>query len=214
MKLSRYGEDGIRVVFGDTIDLDTHEKVRRFFYLIKSLDRADISEIIPSFCTCLIRFDLKQTSYEKLSSLIGEAYRREDGSGAFPAPTMHEIPVRYGGQYGLDMEFACFHTGLSQEEFIAIHTGVEYTVFAVGFIPGFPYMGTLDRRIGLPRLETPRTRVPAGSVGIAQLQTGIYPFISPGGWQIIGRTDTTLFDPYKEPYSLIQIGDRVRFVSI
>ena len=214
MNLSRYGEDGIRVLFGDVIDLDVHEKVRRFYYFIRSLQRPDIIDLIPSFRSCLIHFDLRRTTYEKLSSLILDAQREEPSLRALPAPATHEIPVRYGGEYGLDMAFVCTHTGLTENEVIAIHTGVEYTVYAVGFVPGFPYLGTLDARLDMPRLETPRIRIPGGSVGIAQLQTGIYPFESPAGWQIIGRTDVRLFNPEKEPYSLLQIGDRVKFISI
>lgn len=214
MNLSRYGEDGIRVLFGDVIDLDVHEKVRRFYYFIRSLQRPDIIDLIPSFRSCLIHFDLRRTTYEKLSSLILDAQREEPSLRALPAPATHEIPVRYGGEYGLDMAFVCTHAGLTENEVIAIHTGVEYTVYAVGFVPGFPYLGTLDARLDMPRLETPRIRIPGGSVGIAQLQTGIYPFESPAGWQIIGRTDVRLFNPEKEPYSLLQIGDRVKFISI
>ena len=214
MNLSRYGEDGIRVLFGDVIDLDVHEKVRRFYYFIRSLQRPDIIDLIPSFRSCLIHFDLRRTTYEKLSSLILDAQREEPSLRALPALATHEIPVHYGGEYGLDMAFVCTHTGLTENEVIAIHTGVEYTVYAVGFVPGFPYLGTLDARLDMPRLETPRIRIPGGSVGIAQLQTGIYPFESPAGWQIIGRTDVRLFNPEKEPYSLLQIGDRVKFISI
>jgi KipI family sensor histidine kinase inhibitor len=214
MNLSRYGEDGIRVLFGDVIDLDVHEKVRRFYYFIRSLQRPEIIDLIPSFRSCLIHFDLRRTTYEKLSSLILDAQREEPSLRALPTPATHEIPVHYGGEYGLDMAFVCTHTGLTTDEVIDIHTGVEYTVYAVGFVPGFPYLGTLDARLDMPRLETPRIRIPGGSVGIAQLQTGIYPFESPAGWQIIGRTDVRLFNPEKEPYSLLQIGDRVKFISI
>jgi len=106
------------------------------------------------------------------------------------------------------------HCHLRPEEVIARHTGELYTVYTVGFTPGFPYLGTLDAAIAAPRLETPRTRIPAGSVGIAQRQTGIYPFESPAGWQIIGRTDASLFDTKHPPYSLMQIGDKVRFYEV
>lgn len=214
MNLSRYGEDGIRILFGDIIDLDVHEKVRRFFYFIKSLQRPDIIDIIPSFRSCLIHFDLRQTTYEQLSSLITEAQQQTLSIHALPASVTHEIPVHYGGEYGLDMAFVCSHTGLRDNEIIDIHTGVEYTVYAVGFIPGFPYLGTLDPRLNVPRLETPRVRISGGSVGIAQQQTGVYPFPSPAGWRIIGRTDMSLFNPQKEPHSLMQIGDKVKFINL
>jgi 5-oxoprolinase (ATP-hydrolysing) subunit B len=113
----------------------------------------------------------------------------------------------------LDMKIVCRQTGLAADDVIAIHSDLIYTVFAVGFIPGFPYLGMLDERIRVPRLETPRTRIAAGSVGIAQGQTGVYPFPSPAGWRIIGRTDVRFFNHEKEPYSLLQIGDKVKFTS-
>jgi KipI family sensor histidine kinase inhibitor len=213
MKLSHYGEDGIRILFGDVIDLDVHQRVRRFYYLIKSLQRPDIIDIMPSFRSCLIHFDLKQTTYERLVSLILDVQQRAPSDRSLPEPVIHDIPVRYGGEYGLDMAFVCTHTKLAEDEVIEIHTGVLYTVFTVGFAPGFPYLGTLDPRLNVPRLETPRIRIAAGSVGIAPRQTGIYPFPSPAGWQIIGRTSVSLFDPRKEPYSLMQIGDQVKFIA-
>jgi KipI family sensor histidine kinase inhibitor len=129
-----------------------------------------------------------------------------------PEPKTYEVPVEYGGGSGFDIDFVASHTGLSEDEIIEIHTSVTYKVFAVGFMPGFPYLGILDQRLYVPRLETPRLKVPEGSVGLAQLQTGIYPFESPAGWRIIGRTNKKLFDYNKEPYSVFQIGDKVRFI--
>lgn len=214
MNLSRYGEDGVRVLFGDAIGPDVHEKVRRFFHLIQSMRRSEIIDVIPSFRSCLIHFDLRRTTFEQMSCLIAEAQQRAHSFLALPAPSSHEIPVRYGGEDGPDMAFVCSHTGLAEQEVIDIHCGVEYTVYAVGFVPGFPYLGPLDATLNVPRLETPRIRIPGGSVGIAQLQTGIYPYPSPAGWRIIGRTDACLFEPRKAPYSLLQLGDRVKFVRI
>jgi inhibitor of KinA len=112
------------------------------------------------------------------------------------------------------MTFVRSHTGLTDNEIIDIHTGVVYTVYAVGFVPGFPYLGTLDKRLEVPRLETPRVRISGGSVGIAQRQTGVYPFPSPAGWRIIGRTEVRLFNPQEKPYSLLQIGDKVKFINL
>jgi len=138
MNLSNYGEDGIRILFGDVIDLEVHEKVRRFYYLIKSLKRQDIIDIIPSFRSCLIHFDLRQTTYERLSSLIMDAHQQAPSVRPLPEAATHEIPVHYGGEYGFDMAFVCTHTGLPEDEIIDIHAGVVYTVFAIGFVPGFP----------------------------------------------------------------------------
>jgi len=210
MNISRYGEEGIRILFGEKIDLEIHERVRRYYFFLKSLQLREITDIIPSFSSCLILFDRKKTSYEALTASLREKEfltARID----IREPKTCEVPVEYGGESGFDIDFVASHTGLSEDEIIEIHTSVTYKVFAVGFMPGFPYLGILDQRLHVPRLETPRLRVPEGSVGLAQLQTGIYPFESPAGWRIIGRTNKKLFDCNKEPYSTLQIGDKVRF---
>ena len=213
MNISRYGEEGIRILFGEKIDLETHDRVRRYYFFLKSLQLEEITDIIPSFRSCLILFKRKRTSFEALAASLRE---KEFilGHVDIPEPETYEVPVEYGGENGFDIAFVASHTGLSDDEVIEIHTSVTYTVFAVGFMPGFPYLGILDQRLYVPRLETPRVKVPEGSVGLAQLQTGIYPFDSPAGWRIIGKTNKKLFDYNKEPYSIFQIGDKVRFVSI
>jgi len=213
MKYLRYGEDGIRVVFGDTIDLEVNEKVRRFYFFVKSLELREIIDITPSFCSCLICFNNMAISFKDLTSLLLKK-TVDIESVALPMPVTHEIPVIYGEENGPDMEFISAYSGLTKDEIIKIHTATVYTVFSIGFMPGFPYLGTLDKRLYAPRLETPRVRVPKGSVGLAQLQTGIYTFESPGGWRIIGKTETTLFDYRKKPYSVLGIGDKVRFINI
>ncbi len=211
MEFFKYGEDGIRIVFGDTINHTTHTSLRRYSFFLKSLHIKGIRNIIPSFTTCLIHFDIQETSFQKIIALLQER-KDEVENVEVPEPSHHEIPVMYGGEYGPDMEFVASYSGLAEEEVIEIHTGTIYTVFAIGFMPGFPYLGPLDRRLYSPRLETPRLKVPEGSVGLAQLQTGIYPFESPAGWRIIGKTHVSLFDYKREPYSLMQIGDLVRFI--
>ena len=118
----------------------------------------------------------------------------------------------YGGEYGPDLEFVCEYCGLAEDEVIELHTASVYAVFSVGFLPGFPYLGPLDKRLFTPRLETPRLKVPEGSVGIAQLQTGVYSFESPSGWRIIGKTERSLFDYRRRPHSLLRLGDLVKFV--
>jgi inhibitor of KinA len=213
MDLSPYGEDGIRVVFGQTIDLDVHEKVRSHFFFFKSLRIPGIIDIIPSFRSCLIHFDRGQTTYGAISTLLREKAHDIDPSQA-PEPNHFEIPVQYGGNYGPDMDFVTSYSGLTPQEIIEIHTATVYHVFAVGFMPGFPYLGTLDKRLYVPRLETPRLKVSEGSVGLAQLQTGVYTFESPGGWRIIGKTEMSLFDARTAPYSLLRMGDTVRFVGV
>jgi inhibitor of KinA len=213
MNISRYGEEGIRIVFGEKIDLEIHERVRRYYFFLKSLQLKEITDIIPSFRSCLILFDTKLTSFETLADSLQQKEPFMN-SVSVPEPKIYEVPVEYGGEKGFDIASVASHTGLSEEEIIEIHTSITYTVFAVGFMPGFPYLGVLDKRLFVPRLETPRTKIPEGSVGLAQLQTGIYPFESPAGWRIIGRTEKKLFDCSGEPYSIFQIGDKVRFIRV
>ena len=125
-----------------------------------------------------------------------------------------ELPVLYGGEYGPDIEKVAEHAGMAVDEMIGLHSGTGYLVYMLGFTPGFPYLGGLDDRLATPRVATPRLRIPAGSVGIAESQTGVYPLTSPGGWNIIGRTPLALFDPTREPPSLLAPGDVVRFVPL
>jgi inhibitor of KinA len=213
MEISRYGESAIRILFGDSINVDINAQVRKFYFYIKTLAKKEIIEIIPSFCSCLIVFDNRLISFARLVRDLQEK-EQEMNSVDLPDSETLDVPVEYGGVNGLDMSFVSSYTRLSIEEIIAIHTATIYTVFAVGFLPGFLYLGPLDSRLYVPRLETPRVRIPEGSVGLAQMQTGIYPFESPAGWRIIGRTKEQLFDYRNEPFSRLQIGDRVKFVQI
>ena len=128
--------------------------------------------------------------------------------------TVVEVPTVYGGEFGPDLSFVASHNHLSEDEVIAIHSGTDYLVYMLGFIPGFTYLGGMDSRIATPRLSSPRTLIPAGSVGIAGEQTGTYPSDSPGGWQIIGRTPVTMYDMSKAQAALLKAGDYVRYVPI
>lgn len=213
MEISRYGESAIRILFGDSIDLGINAQVRKYYFGIKNLHKKEIIDIIPSFRSCIISFDNRLISFAELVRTLQEKEKEIYGIDLPDSKTL-DIPVEYGGVNGMDMGFVSSCTGLSPEEIIAIHTATVYTVFAVGFLPGFVYLGPLDPRLCVPRLETPRVRIPEGSVGLAQMQTGIYPFESPAGWRIIGRTHEQLFDYRNEPFSLLQIGDRVKFVKI
>lgn len=127
---------------------------------------------------------------------------------------LHEIPVRYGGEFGEDLEALAEQKGLKINDLIDLHCSVEYDVYMIGFLPGFPYLGVLPEALRFPRRATPRLRVPTGSVAIAGLQTGIYPQSSPGGWHLIGRTDFVLFDAFQNPPARLQAGDRVRFLPM
>jgi len=164
---------------------------------------------VPAYASVLLRFDplaLAPADAER------EAMRLALSARAAPAgtPRLVEIPTTYDGP---DLADTASRSGLSVPELVAAHAGREYRAFFLGFMPGFAYCGTLDQRIVAPRLERPRQRVPAGSVAIADAQTGIYPLDSPGGWRLIGRTEVRCFDPERDPPVLIRAGDRVRFLA-
>jgi len=154
-------------------------------------------------------FDPLEADRDALSKLLQETW---DAAGEAPAAGRDvEIPVQYGGEFGPDLGAVASHTGLGVREVIERHSSGQYVVFFLGFQPGFAYMGGLDEALHTPRRASPRLEVPAGSVGIGGEQTGIYPATSPGGWQLIGRTELPLFDPARRPPTLLQPGDRVRF---
>ena len=168
-----------------------------------------VVEIVPGMNNLTIVFDPLAADMEGLAREMASAWER--AVGLKPSTREIEIPVHYGGDDGPDLQAVAEHTGLSVDEIVRRHTAAEYIVFFLGFQPGFAYLGGLDPTLETPRRPAPRLEVPEGSVGIGGAQTGIYPAASPGGWQLIGRTRSALFDPTRDPPSLLQSGDRVRF---
>jgi len=168
-----------------------------------------VRDIVPAYRSVAVHFDPLRCDVQRLRAAMREA---ADSAPAARAGSLVEVPVEYGGENGPDLEDVASFGGLTADEVIKRHTAVEYRVFMLGFLPGFAYMGIVDDSIAAPRRATPRTRIPAGSVGVAGKQTGIYPRTSPGGWQVIGRTGVELFDVARKPASLFAPGDRVRFV--
>ncbi len=172
-----------------------------------------IQFVIPAYCSLTIGFDPFQVSYEVLKEHILRLSDQNFDS-ADPEIQRHQIPICYAPEFAWDMEEIQAHTGLSQEEIIALHSSIPYTVYMLGFLPGFPYMGSVPPDLECPRKEQPRLRIEAGSVGLAGKQTGIYPSQAPGGWQILGRTPLKAFDPSRENPFLFQAGDQVQFYPI
>lgn len=207
------GEAAVLVTLGAGISAQTTSRVLALRRAVLAAGPAGITDLVPAYATLLIRFDPLQTDPETLGAQIASlaAVLTPDEP---EVGRVVEIPVAYGGTDGPDLAEVARHAGLSASEVIDHHAAGHYTVAFLGFLPGFPYLLGLHSRIHCPRLETPRQRVPAGSVGIAGAQTGIYPLDSPGGWRIIGRTEMPLFDPGVEPPALLKPGDRVRFVPI
>jgi KipI family sensor histidine kinase inhibitor len=170
-----------------------------------------ISETVPAYASLLVFFEPASTSLRAVAQALSAA---DAGAVELPHGHRHEIPVVYGGVFGRDLPDVARWAGISEDEVVQLHAGTEYRVYMLGFAPGFPYMGVVPDRIAAPRLPRPRPRVPAGSVGIAGKQTGIYPSATPGGWRMVGRTSALLFDPGRQPPTLFEVGDVVRFVPV
>ncbi|MBI5652805.1 MAG: 5-oxoprolinase subunit PxpB [Chloroflexi bacterium] len=207
------GDSAILIEWADEIDDAINDRVHACAQLLHDLARPDIRDLIPAYSSLLVCYDPARVAFDEMRAFLETVLQS--------APTMNarasraiEIPTRYGGEFGPDLAFIAQHAGISEDDVIRLHTRVEYRVYLIGFAPGFAYLGSVPEQIAAPRLDTPRPRVPAGSVGIAGRQTGIYPSETPGGWRIIGRTSLTMFDPQRDPPTLLQPGDRVRFVSV
>lgn len=209
------GDAALLLAFEPAIDLRINRRVHAVATDLASRGLPGVLDIVPAYASCAVHFDPLRTDRGALSAAVDEAVSRSADAGETPAPTSPvEIPVCYGGAFGPDLPIVTAHAGCSEDDVIRLHAGREYRVFMIGFLPGFPYLGPLDDRIVLPRRESPRSRVPAGSVAIAGRQTGIYPVDAPGGWHIIGRTPLTLFDPSSSPPARFAPGDAVRFVPV
>jgi KipI family sensor histidine kinase inhibitor len=205
------GEGALVVRLGTTIERATHQRV---LSLLEALDAAPppgLLDLTPTYATILVQFDPLRTSAEAIAEHVRRALAAPGGPRRAHGRLVR-LPVHYGGEDGPDLKPLARELGLAPDDVVKLHAGAEYHVYFLGFVAGFPYLGGLPPELAAPRLPAPRTRVPAGSVGIAGYQTGVYPAATPGGWRIIGRTPATLFDPAAEPPSLLRPGDRVRFV--
>jgi len=207
------GDQGIVAEFGDTIDPALNRRVRDLAVAVERARPPAVVDLVPTYRSLLVLYDGRLASFDQMRDALARIEADADSSPV-PPPRVVDMPTCYGGDFGPDLAFVAVHAGLTPDEVVAIHTGAEYLVYMMGFTPGFTYLGGMSPRIAAPRLETPRTQIPAGSVGIAQRQTGIYPVDSPGGWQLIGRTPVRLFDPGRTPPVIVEAGDFVRFVPI
>lgn len=207
------GDQGLLVEYGDEIDLEVNTKVRTMAIIMKQNTPKGVIETIPTYRSLLLVYDPSITNLAKLQKELQKLEERLEEI-QIPPPDTVEIPVCYGGEFGPDIEFVAETHDLSVKEVIQLHSEPEYLIYMVGFTPGFPFLGGLSEKLHTPRLETPRTFVPKGSVGIANNQTGIYPVSSPGGWQLIGRSPIKLFAPERPNPFLYQAGDHIKFNPI
>lgn len=212
--ISPVGDCAISIDFGQVIDPKINRQIRQIIEQIKDLQLDGIIELVPTYCALLVQYDAMVYSYSDICRILEPTLQESVTDSANELVTIVEIPTVYGGEFGPDLGFVASHNHLSEAEVVSIHSGTDYLVYMLGFIPGFTYLGGMDPRIATPRLSSPRTLIPAGSVGIAGEQTGTYPSDSPGGWQIIGRTPVTMYDMSKKQAALLQAGDYVRYVPI
>ena len=210
MNVKTLSDSALLLTLGDAIDPRVNRRVHALAARLAAHPLAGVSECVPAYASLTAHYDPLLVG----ESQVAEWLRREAAGAdeeASRGSRRVEVPVRYGGEAGPDLPDVAGLCGLSPAEVVRIHTASEYRVYMMGFTPGFPYMGLLDERLRVPRLASPRARVPAGTVAIAAAQTGIYPLDSPGGWRLIGRTDLALLDPTREPPFLFMPGDCVRF---
>jgi inhibitor of KinA len=207
------GDSALVVEFEERIDPAVNARTIAFAEAVQAAHIAGVLDVVPTYRSVAIYYDPLRTDSVALITLI----EREAGRPAPDSPVAHapvRIPVCYGGELGPDLAGVAAFGRMAEEDVVRLHTAVTYRVFMLGFVPGFAYLGIVDQRIAMPRHSTPRVRVPLGSVGIAGVQTGIYPAETPGGWQLIGRTPIKPFDPAREPPFLMKAGDAVQFYPI
>ncbi len=213
MNIHSAGEDALIVYLGEETSPEVSARVQAAATAIERRLGTDLVDMVPSYASLLVIYNPLQTDHLSVGHRIREALA-ECEDGAERAGNTVILPVYYDPEAGEDLPRVAERAGLSIEEVIALHTDTEYRVYAIGFAPGFAYLGEVDERIATPRLATPRQRVPRGAVAIADRQTAVYPAVSPGGWNLIGRCPQRMFDPDADPIMPVSVGDRVRFEAI
>src|SRR5216684_1240137 len=213
VRFQRASDQSLLVYFGEKITLDAHKRIRKMLRLLELEPVAGVRNLHPAYCSLLVKFDALKLRHAELQAILRKYLDRLEEVN-LPEARRVEIPVCYGGEYGPDLSDVCAIHGMTPAQAIELHASVEYLVYFLGFVPGFAYLGELPKALVTRRLAAPRRNVPAGSVGIAGNQTGVYPFATPGGWRLLGRTPINMFRADRAGLSLLSIGDRVRFAPI
>jgi inhibitor of KinA len=213
VRITLAGDAALLVEFANRIDPEVNARVVAVWRALQRAAVPGVRDLVPAYRTLGVYFDPLRTDVDRLGDAIRLAATAAP-IATLAVPSVVRVPVCYGGMYGPDLEQVAADTGSSPDDVVAVHAAPVYRVFLIGFSPGFAYMGTVDERIAVPRLATPRIRVPAGSVGIAGRQTGVYPSETPGGWRLIGRTPLKAFDPGRADPFLFKTGDVVQFQRI
>jgi inhibitor of KinA len=212
-RFQRASDQSLLIYFGEQITLNAHENIRKLLLLLERQPIAGVRNLHPAYCSVLVKFDPLKWRHEELEEILKQYFGRlEDVT--LPEPRQVEIPVCYGGEHGPDLIDVSEIHGMTPAQVIELHSSATYVVYFLGFVPGFAYLGELPEALVTPRLPTPRRNVPPGSVGIAGRQTGVYPVATPGGWRLLGRTPLSMFRQEQDGFSLLSIGDRVRFTPI
>lgn len=209
------GEQGLVVDFGNAISLEINMVVQRLVKVLTNRQEPGITEVMPTYRSAMVYFDPLLISRAELTALVGEILEDIGASDdSHIERRVIRVPVCYGGVFGPDIDYVARRTGLPVEEVVRIHSSRAYLIYMLGFTPGFPYLGGLPEELAVPRLEKMRTKIPAGSVGIAGSQTGFYPVESPGGWRLIGRTPLNAFNPEHAYPFIFAAGDYLQFKAV
>ena len=212
-QITDIGDSALMVVLGEGVNPITNSLVHTMVREIQDSGWPGIREVVPVYSSFVVHYDPLKLSSIALTTFIENIHGSVDSKNSSGKRRII-LPTFYGGDFGPDLDSVEELTGCSLEEIVKIHSETDYLVYALGFSPGFPYLGDLDSRLHCPRLDSPRVEVPAGSVAIAETQTGVYPVPSPGGWRLIGKTPVSLFNPLRDLPALLRPGDRLRFVPI
>ncbi|MEP1469437.1 MAG: 5-oxoprolinase subunit PxpB [Halieaceae bacterium] len=213
MILHSAGEDALIAYLGEETSPAISAKVQAAAVAVEAALGDDLVDLVPSYASLLVIYNPLQTDHLSVAHRVREAVAQSDTVSASEGRAV-ALPVYYDAEVGEDLPGIAQRAGLSTDEVIALHSGADYRVYAIGFAPGFAYLGQVDERIAAPRLATPRQKVPRGAVAIADRQTAVYPAVSPGGWNLIGRCPVRMFDPDADPTMPVSVGDIVRFTPI
>jgi inhibitor of KinA len=207
------GDSAFIIKAGDEISEEINRTVRKLLIRLEEEKISGITDFIPSYNELMVCYDPSVMDYRQLPDIF-RSCTADLNTMELPEEYVIHVPVLYGGQYGPDLQYVAEYNNLTEDDVIEIHSSSACLVYMLGFTPGFCYLGGMDQRIATPRRETPRLKIPAGSVGIADSQTGIYPIESPGGWQIMGKTPVRLFSPDQKPEFLFKAGDYIQFFPV
>lgn len=213
MEILPAGDCALVVEFGEKIEEETNNKVHELSAYLKKRSIKGVRETLPTFRSLMVFYDSSKIDFFRLSKIIRH-YKTSDKKHYNRIQRKLIVPCCYGGEYGPDLKNMSELLGIRQEEIIRIHGETDYKIYMLGFLPGFVYLGGLNEKIAVPRLDTPRTKIPARSVGIGGNQTGVYPISSPGGWRLIGRTPIDFYSPESNPPILCKAGEYISFVSV